>query len=904
MMMKKSISDSKSLFLLTLVVMLGFSGFVLANQGDLSGDGYVNQIDLSLFAEQWLANNCTFNDWCEGADINHSGNVDFNDFASFAKNWLLMDETRVESLLSQMTLAEKLGQLSGNGGEYGFLTADLTRLGIPGFRMSDGPSGVRVDMTGCLPSTCFPSPLAVSATWDPELVLRVGKAMGRESRGKGRYVLLAPMVNIIRDPRGGRDSETLGEDPYLTTQIALSYIKGIQSQKVISVIKHFACNNQESGRMTNNVLVNERTLREIYLPPYEAAVKQGNVWGVMSAYNKVNNYWCAENTHLLTDILKNEWGFKGFVVSDWGGTHSAVGSANAGLDVEMPTTNYFGTDLTNAVPSQVSVATIDNKVKRILRAKIWSGVLDNPIVVGGVVTTNPSVINSSAHQALAREASKKSIVLLKNAIIDAAKILPLNKNTLTSIAVIGTNADVARTGNGGSSQLSPLYAISPLAGIETKLADTGVTVNFAHGDPSGSGYSAIPSSVLTTGAVHGLQGEYFNNKTLTAPSALTRVDSTVDFDWGTGSPATEINADNFSVRWTGTLTPTQTGDYQIGITTDDGGRLFLDSVKIVDMWHDQAATTSVVTKTLTAGVAYSITFEYYESGIDAVAQLIWAVPGGANWLTEAADAAAASDVAIVCVGTNASIESEGSDRSDIILPNSGDALIAAVVAANPKTIVVMVSGSAVRMSPWINNVPAVLQAWFGGQESGNAIADVLFGDENPSGKLPITLPKDVNQLPLFNNTYETAGNGPGYRYFDRIPKEPQFPFGHGLSYTDFEYSNLVVPAEVSSGDDSLNISVDVKNTGSRSGAEVPQLYIHAANSSVVRAVKELKGFKKITLEPLEKQTVVFTLPLKDLRYYNTTSSTFVLESGSFGNYDVMVGSSSRDIRLTGAFHVY
>jgi beta-glucosidase len=904
-MMKKSISNFKSLFLM-LTVIFGLSGLALANQGDLSGEGEVNLIDLHLFVEQWLANDCTFNDWCEGADINHGGNVDFTDFASFAQNWLMTDETRVNNLLSQMTLAEKLGQLSGDTGLSGFQTPDLTRLGIPGFRMSDGPSGVRVDQALCPASTCFPSPLAVSATWDPELVLRVGKAMGRESRGKGRYVLLAPMVNIIRDPRGGRDSETLGEDPYLTTQIGLSYIKGIQSQKVIAVIKHFACNNQENGRGDNPVQVNERTLREIYLPPYEAAVKKGNVWGVMSAYNKVNGYWCAENTHLLTDILKNEWGFKGFVVSDWGGTHSTVGSANAGLDVEMPSGTYFGSALTSAVPSQVSVATINDKVKRILRAKIWSGVLDNPIVVGGNVTINPSVINSLEHQALAREASKKSIVLLKNAPIDSVKVLPLNKNTLTSIAVIGPNADVAQTGNGGSSHLTPSYAISPLAGIQSKLAGTGVTINFAHGDPSGSGYSAIPSSVLTTGGVHGLQGEYFNNKTLTAPSALTRVDSTVDFTWGGGSPGTGIGVDNFSVRWTGTLTPTLTGSYQIGITTDDGGRLYLDGVKIVDIWSDHAAQTQTVAKTLTAGVAYSITFEFYENGGDATAKLVWSLPGGADWLTEAATAAAASDVAVVCVGTNASIESEGSDRSDIILPNSGDALINAVSAANHKTIVVVVSGSAVRMSPWINdvNVPAALEAWFGGQEAGNAIADVLFGDENPSGKLPITLPTDVSQLAPFNNTYETAGNGPGYRYFDRIPLEPQFPFGHGLSYTDFEYSNLVVPAEVSSGDDSLNISVDVENTGSRSGAEVPQLYIHAANSSVLRAVKELKGFKKITLGPLEKQTIVFTVPLKDLRYYNTTSSTFVLESGSFGNYNVMVGSSSRDIRLTGSFHVY
>jgi len=904
--MKKSIYNSKSLFLLTLGVIFGFSGFVLANQGDLDGDGYANLTDLSLFAEQWLANDCTFNDWCDGADINQSGNTDFSDFVFFAQNWLLTDETRVESLLSQMTLDEKIAQLAGNGGEYGFLTSDNTRLGIPGFRMSDGPSGVRVDQAGCLPSTCFPSPLAVSATWDPELALRVGKAMGRESRGKGRYVLLAPMVNIVRDPRGGRDSETLGEDPYLASQIALSYTKGIQSQKVIAVVKHFACNNQENDRGTNNVQVNERTLREIYLPPFETAVKQGNVWGVMSAYNLVNDYWCAENTHLLTDILKNGWGFDGFVVSDWGGTHSTVGSANAGLDLEMPTAYYFGTALTNAVDGgQVSVATINDKVRRILRAKIWSGVLDNPIVVDGTVTTNPAVINSPAHQALAREASKKSIVLLKNAPIDAAKILPLNKTTLTSIAVIGPNAEVAQTGNGGSSHLTPYYTVSPLEGIEGKLAGTGVVINFAHGHASGGEYSAIPSSVLkpTGGGPddHGLQGQYFNNQTLSGTPTVTRVDSTVNFDWGSGSPATGIDNDHFSVRWSGTLTPTETGSYEIGVTTDDGARLYLDGGLIIDDWTDHAVKTTTVTKTFTAGVEHSITFEFYEHGGLAVAKLVWAEPGGADWITEAATAAAASDVAVVCVGTNASIESEGYDRDDIILPESGDDLINAVRTANPKTIVVVVSGSAVRMSPWIDNVPAVLEGWFGGQESGNAIADVLFGDENPSGKLPITLPTDVSQLAPFNNTYETAGNGPGYRYFDRNLLEPQFPFGHGLSYTDFEYSNLVVPAEVSSGDESLNISVDVKNTGSRSGAEVPQLYIHAADSSVLRAVKELKGFEKISLEPQEKQTVVFTLPLKDLSYYNTASGAFVLESG---NYNVMVGSSSRDIRLTGVFHVY
>jgi len=879
----KGICGFVSLALAVLAFVVNLSSLAAAYEGDLNWDSYVNWADLGAFVGQWLVDSRSCTDWCNGADMNHSGRVEFGDFVLLGRYWGTDSNKRVEDLLAQMTLEEKVAQLGGD--QSGMATPDNTRIGIPGFKMADGPHGVRWGM-----ATCFPSPLALGASWDPALVQRVGEAIGREFRGKGRYVALAPCLNIIRDPRGGRSFETFGEDPYLVGQQAAAYVRGIQNQKVISVPKHFACNNQEDGRGSNNVIVNERTLREIYLQGFRACVQQAHAWSIMAAYNKVNGPYCTANRSLLTDILKDDWGFRGFVVSDWGATHATVESANAGLDVEMPQANYYGQPLLDAVRSrQVSEETINEAVQRVLRAKLWSGVFEQP------VEPDEGVINCPEHQALALEAARKSIVLLKN----DGGLLPLNMGTITKIAVIGPNANTARPSGGGSAQVTPYYAISPLDGIQNKVGDT-VQVDFAQGCYFEEVPYPIQSSVLKPpqngqDAVQGLRGEYFNNRYLHGQPVLTRIDPMVDFDWASGSPAPVVNADNFSVRWSGKLIPEETGQYSLQTETDDGVRLYLDSELLIDDWNDYVVKTNAVTVNLEAGCAYDIRLEYYEHGGLAVAKLGWIEPDGyENLILEARQVASSADVVIVVVGTTSSIETEGRDRPHLDLPGGQDDLIQAVSEANPNTVVTVVSGSAVLMHRWVADVPAVLECWFGGQEAGNAIADVLFGDQNPGGKLTITFLANEDQLPPFGNNYEPAGQGPGYRHYEKYGKEPLFCFGHGLSYTEFSYSNLKIEPNTITSEGTVNISVDVQNVGSREGNEIVQLYVHDVSASVERPIKELKRFKRINLQAGQIKTVAFTLPAEELAFYDVTTSSFVVEQGTF---EIMVGSSSEDIRL-------
>lgn len=793
-------------------------------------------------------------------------------------------EERVNDLLSRMTLEEKIAQLGGD--RSGMATPDNDRLGIPGFKMADGPHGVRHGK-----ATCFPTSLALGATWDNTLVQRVGEALGREFRGKGRYVALGPCINVIRDPRGGRSFETMGEDPYLIAQLAAAYVKGVQSQKVISVVKHYACNNQEDGRVTNNVIVNERTLREIYLPGFRACVQKANAWGIMSAYNKVNGPYCSENPHLLTEILKDDWGFKGFVVSDWGACHSTAESANAGLDVEMPHANYYGQPLLDAVENrQVSEKTIDEHVRRALRAKFWAGVFEKP------VKPNESVINCKEHQSLALEAARKSIVLLKN----EKSILPLDRKKIKTIAVIGPNADVARPTGGGSSYVTPYYAVSPLDGIKRKV-DKNIEVLFAQGCYIGEeALYPIRSSVLKpTGGKpgqQGLLGEYFNNKELSGEPTVRRIDTSFDFNWGGDGPAPAIGSDNFSVRWTGKLIPEKTGEYILATTTDDGVRLCLDGKLLIDDWCDHAAVTRPVTVRLEAGRIYDIRIEYYEHEGEAVAKLYWAESEQTEEpFLKAQEAARKADVAIVVVGTTPQIETEGKDRPHLALPRQQDELIQAVFEANPKTVVVLVNGSALLMNRWIDKVPAVLECWFGGQEIGNAIADAIFGDHNPGGKLPITIPRTEEQMPPFDNNYEAAGEGRGYRYYDKHREKPLFPFGYGLSYTTFEHKNLKSNTKKSPAGNPVTVSIDVRNTGTHTGDEIVQLYVHDVKASVDRPLKELKGFKRMTLKPGQTKTVTFTLNDDALAFYNVKAKRFVVEPGVF---DIMVGKSSTDYLTT------
>ncbi len=794
------------------------------------------------------------------------------------------DDPRIEQLLSQLTLEEKLALLGGTG----FETKPVPRLGIPALNMTDGPVGVRWK-----PSSAFPVSIMMAASWNPALIKNLGAALGQETKAKGRRMLLGPCVNIHRTPFGGRNFESFGEDPFLAARMAAAYVKGVQSEMVVATTKHFACNNQEFERDFTNVTISERALREIYLPAFEAAVKEGGAMSIMSAYNKVNGQWCSENPRLLTDILKHEWGFPGFVVSDWGAVHSTVPTANAGLDVEMPTGRHLNADsLLPAIKAgKVSVATIDDKVRRLLRTVIWAGLLDGSDKDHGSLDTKE-------HRQLAADVAREGIVLLKN----ERGLLPLQRNQIKALAVIGPNAAKARTGGGGSSKVDPLYAVSVLDALKKKLGDD-VRITYAAGcrgagdlEPIDAGY------LLPAGAspgTHGLKGEYFANNNLEGTPVLTRVDSTVDFEWGDGSPAPSLPQDNFSVRWTGTLRAPATGQFTLRTISDDGVKLYIDGRLLIDDWTAHAAETRECIVNLERGKEYPVRLEYFERTGGAIVRLGWS--GGPNsLLTEAVDEARKADVVLLCLGLNEYIESEGFDRKGLTLPEEQLKLVTSVAGANKNIIVVLNNGAPVLTEGWSTSVPALLEAWFPGEEGGTAVADVVFGDVNPSGKLPMTFLKRWEDSPAFGNfpgkssVDYAEGIYVGYRHFDTRNVDVSFPFGHGLSYTAFALSNIVaVPAD-SAGHRRYIVSLDVQNTGGRSGAEVVQLYVHAISSPVDRPEKELKEFKKVLLSPGEKKSVQFMLEDRALAYYDTGKKSWVVAPGE---YDILVGNSSRNILL-------
>jgi len=596
-------------------------------------------------------------------------------------------------------------------------------------------------------------------------------------------MILGPTVNIARVPVWGRNFEGYGEDPFLTGQLGAAYVQGVQGEGVISTLKHFAANNAEYERRRIDETIDERALQEIYFPAFKAGVEAG-VWSIMSAYNKVNGDNCSENEYLLTEVLRNQWGFKGFVVSDWGSTYSTAKAINAGLNLEMPGGDaaraWLGSDraeethasglfltpdkvMTAASAGGIMQETIDEAVRPILRVMFSAGLFDQQHTAGGVVETEE-------HKALAREAANETLVLLKN----AGDLLPLDPAQIRSVAVIGPNGDVARTGGGGSSLVRPNYSVTPLDGIN-EIADEHITVNYALG-------------VAMAG-------------------------------------------------------------------------------------EDPAQDTPQVREQLR---------------------------------TEAVEAAKKSDAAVIVVGYSSTLETEGSDRS-MDLPAGQDDLIRAVAAANENTIVVIQSGGPVTMTDWIGQTPAIVQAWYGGQEAGHAIADVLFGVVNPSGRLPVTFPKQMRDSPAYGNypgenlqvTY-AEGIYVGYRGFDKNGTEPEFPFGHGLSYTTFTYSGLeVTPAQVKTGEP-VTVTFQVENTGSVAGAEIAQVYLHDVESSIDRPEKELKGFGRVTLQLGETQTITVDLDEDAMSFYSPAKEDWVSEPGAF---EVLVGSSSRDIRLKGTFEL-
>jgi len=813
-------------------------------------------------------------------------------------------EERVNDLCRRMTLDEKADFLTGADSWH---FKGIGRLGIPSIQVTDCGHGVTVilDKNGNWVgnATCFPTAVGQAATWNRSLIQEMGSALGREVRATGSSILLAPMVNIKRHPLNGRNYETFSEDPLLTGEMAAAFIKGVQSEHIGAVIKGMTANNQQTDQHDLLVQMNERTLQEIYLPNFRIPISKAHPWGVMTAYNGLNGVPTSESRHLLQEILKDTWKYEGFVVSDWGAVKSTR-SISTGLDLEMPGPGKFliKDNVLKAIDDKtLTIAQLDDKVKRILRALIKTRLMDkNPPILH-------SELNSEKHQLLARKVSEEGIVLLKN----QGNVLPL-KQSLKRLAVIGPNATQARLGGGGSASVSPFYSVSPLEGLK-KICGSNTEIVFEEGCGLNGNLKLIDGKYLTSAGdgktVAGLKAEYFSNAALKGQPVVTSVDPIVHFSWGWTNPKPEIGKWGYSVRWSGRLTPPVSGDYRIGLSASECGyRLYINNKLVIDEWEKtskdnfEASFTSgnkSIPIALKANVPIDIRIEFFKQGQRNSIRLEWEMPGE-NPIDKAREVAKNCDAVIIYAGLSNFFEGGNNDRPDILLPGEQNNLIREVAKVNPNTVVVLINGSPVGM-PWIDDVNAVLEAYYPGQEGGNAIAGVLFGKINPSGKLPETFPVNLSDNPAYTNyqskdhTVDYAeGIYVGYRHYDARNIEPLFPFGYGLSYTTFEYSNL----RLTKKGQSLIAGFNIKNTGKVAGAEVAQLYIHDLVSSVDRPLKELKNFEKVFLKAGETKTVTFTITDKDLSFYSEKQNKWVVEPGQF---EVQIGSSSRNIRLKKIF---
>lgn len=795
-------------------------------------------------------------------------------------------ESRVNDLLSKMTLEEKINYL---GGINGFYIRPVQRLGLPEIKMSDGPVGTRNDGN----TTAYPASILSAATWDTSLISKLGVALGKDAKARGINILLAPGVNIYRAPMGGRNFEYFGEDPFLAGRMAVSYIKGVQSQGVVATVKHYAGNNQEWDRNNVSSDIDERTLQEIYLPAFKAAVTEGKVGAVMNSYNLVNGVHSTQNNHLNNDILKGAWKFDGIVMSDWVATYDGVAAAKGGLDLEMPSAAFM--NLKNLLPAindgSLQESIIDDKVRRILRIIFRFGFYDHNQLDSSIPKDNPE------SAAVALDLAKGGVVLLKN----SGNILPLS-DKIKSIAVIGPNAD-QYTAGGGSSYTRPFHSITLLQGIKEIAANRKVTytngsIGAMEEHINESDFYVAPGSLE-----RGLKAQYFNNQNLEGEPVITLTDKSINHTWTAEPGVPGIGADHFSIRFTGILRPSKSGDYKLSIRGDDGFRLFVNNKNVIDLWSDHGAVLKSTTMPLEAGKEYSLKLEYYENA--GTAQIAFASYMERIDFTEAVKAASAADIAVVSVGFNSTNEGEGSDRT-FELPVYQDTLIHAISKANPNTIVILNAGGNVYMANWLSSVKGLLHAWYSGQEGGTAIAEILFGKVNPSGKLPASFEENWNDNPTFNNYYDKdnikrvayrEGLNLGYRYYDKSKVKPLFPFGFGMSYTTFQYYDLKVSGYTR---DNVLVSFKIKNTGAYDGAEVAQVYVHQEKNVVERPVKELKGFAKVFLKKGETKLITVPLNADAFSYYKVDKKAFGYDAGKF---DILVGSSSADIKLNGIVEI-
>ncbi|HEX6717692.1 MAG TPA: glycoside hydrolase family 3 C-terminal domain-containing protein [Pyrinomonadaceae bacterium] len=810
-------------------------------------------------------------------------------------------DQRVNDLISRMTLEEKVSQMMN-------AAPAIPRLGIPQYDWwNEALHGVAFSGV----ATVFPQAIGLGATFDPRLVNRVGTVISDEARAKyheaqrrGNYdrfyglTFWSPNINIFRDPRWGRGQETYGEDPYLTSRLGVAFVKGLQGDdpkylKVVSTPKHYAVHSgPEPERHRFDAAASERDLRETYFPAFRATVMEAHATSVMCAYNRTNGEPCCANTHLLGDMLRGEWGFDGYVVSDCGAIddiykrHKFVKTAEeaSALAVKRGTDLECGDSykaLVNAVKQGlISEAEIDRAVKRLFEARFRLGMFDPPEIVPHAKIPF-SANDSPEHRQLALEAARESIVLLKN----ENNTLPLRKD-LKTIAVIGPNADEVPVLLGNYNG-QPSRATTPLEGLRQHVSAQ-TKVLYALGTPltEVSGVPVPADFLHGPKGERGLKAEYFPNKELEGAPVVTRIDPEVNFDWGMSSPAPGIPVDDFSARWTGKLVPNMTGKYRFGAIADDGVRVYLDGKLIAEDWTEHAPATVTAEVTLEAGKSYDIKMEYYESKIGAVARLVWQLPvvkTGSPY-AEAVNIAKQADTVVLVLGLSSRLEGEemkvsepgffGGDRTDIKLPARQQGLLEAVAATGKPVVLVLLSGSALAVN-WANeHIPAIVQAWYPGEEGGAAIADVLFGDYNPAGRLPVTFYKSVEQLPAFDNYHM---DGRTYRFFKG---EPLYAFGHGLSYTRFKYSGFTVSSPRISPTENVTVSATVENAGNREGDEVVQLYVTDLEASVRVPIRSLAGVERIHLKPGERRLIKFTIVPRQLAVITDDGRT-VVDPGDF-----------------------
>jgi beta-glucosidase len=796
--------------------------------------------------------------------------------------------SHIDDLLKQMTLEEKITMLAGADLWH---SVAVPRLGIPQFKTTDGPNGAR-GAWGSMssPSVATPVGIALGATWNPELVEKVGNVLADELEAKGAHILLAPTVNIHRTPIAGRNFECYSEDPFLSGMLASAYIKGIQDKGKGACIKHFVANDQEYERFSMSSEVDERTLREIYLEPFRIAIRNSNPWAVMSSYNRVNGTYAAENNHTLLEILKGEWGYKGIVMSDWFGTYDRD-IPSGGLDLEMPGKARWMSEehVKRALDDgPLTEAMLDDKVRRLLGVAEKAGLFDKPELQIERGEDKPQ------HRKTIREAAREAIVLLKN---DGT--LPLKK--VKSIAVIGPYANAAQILGGGSSSVTPHYVVTPFEGIKNR-AGKKIKVDTAPGCHIYKNLPApAPETLSTEDGRVGLSLNLFNGTQFSGAPAYSEVTTHVQHGWFDHS-VPNVNQESFSMRMEGLFTPKESGTHLLSLSAIGWCKLFLDDEVLIDHSDDSDMGRQVTAEVeLKGGKAYALKVEYYWQGSPRWRSISFGhqPPQPIDLIAEAVKLAKKADVVVLVASLNGEWEAEGFDRVDMKLPGDQNELIKQVSKANKNTIVVLNVGSPVEM-PWIDRVPAVLQLWYDSQEQGNALADILFGDVNPSGKLPTTFPVRLEDNPAYinypgENGKVRYGEGifVGYRYYDKKNVAPLFPFGHGLSYTKFKYGNLRLSAESITPNQELKVKVDVTNTGKVTGKEIVQLYVRDVKSTFARPEKELKGFAKVELKSKQTKTVTFTLNREAFWYFDTAKNSWNTEPGEF---EILVGGSSRDVR--------